>query len=49
VSGALPLIPLYAFMEWTGKALPTSLHGNRLLQDFLVNIMPKKNTGIPYF
>ena len=46
MSGALPLLSLYAFMAWTGKMLPSTLLGNRLLQTFLVNIMPLKNTGI---
>ena len=26
MSGRVPLIPLYAFMTWTGKALPFLLH-----------------------
>jgi hypothetical protein len=49
INGALPLLPLYAFMAWTGKTLPSILPGNRFLQAFLVNIMPLKNTGTPYF
>jgi hypothetical protein len=34
MSGALPLLPLYAFMAWTGKTLFSTLHGNRFLQIF---------------
>jgi hypothetical protein len=36
MSGARPLLPLYAFMEWTGKALPFSFY----LVDF--NKQPRK-------